>query len=74
MFSWVSYISYFLSVFPQTTPFQQERVDLPFTPLNSWFSLFKNLFRSKTAVCQLHFPDVFSSVLCSHGDNPTCDS
>ena len=35
MFSWVSYISYFLSVFPQTTPFQQERVDLPFTPLTS---------------------------------------
>ena len=35
MFSWVSYISYFLSVFSQTTPFQQERVDLPFTPLNS---------------------------------------
>ena len=35
MFSWVSYIGYFLSVFPQTTPFQQERVDLPFTSLTS---------------------------------------
>lgn len=35
MFSWGFYISYFLSVSSQTTRFQQERVDLPFTPLTS---------------------------------------